>query len=333
MNGKQKICNDADMSLKNYIECLDCNTSHHRMVNQENKCGYGLEGVCCRLCSNGPCRLSPARPKGVCGADADTIAARNFLRQVAAGSGCYIHVVENAAMELAEIAAKRAPIRGEKALDRLARALGIDDYSNWGKAGKIAEMVLKDLRRPVGEKMELIERIGYPKRVEVWKDLGIIPGGAKDEVFNAVVKTSTNLNSDPVNMLLHCLRLGISTGIYGLVLTNMLNDIIMGEAEIGFDPVGLRIIDPDYINIMTTGHQHAFFRDLEEYLVGPEAMKAAEQAGAKGFRIVGCTCVGQDFQLRKAAGTGVFCGHAGNNYTSEAVLITGIQLQGEEKYQ
>ena len=211
MNGKQKICNDADMSLKNYIECLDCNTSHHRMVNQENKCGYGLEGVCCRLCSNGPCRLSPARPKGVCGADADTIAARNFLRQVAAGSGCYIHVVENAAMELAEIAAKRAPIRGEKALDRLARALGIDDYSNWGKAGKIAEMVLKDLRRPVGEKMELIERIGYPKRVEVWKDLGIIPGGAKDEVFNAVVKTSTNLNSDPVNMLLHCLRLGIST--------------------------------------------------------------------------------------------------------------------------
>ena len=323
MNGKQKICNDADMSLKNYIECLDCNTSHHRMVNQENKCGYGLEGVCCRLCSNGPCRLSPARPKGVCGADADTIAARNFLRQVAAGSGCYIHVVENAAMELAEIAAKRAPIRGEKALDRLARALGIDDYSNWGKAGKIAEMVLKDLRRPVGEKMELIERIGYPKRVEVWKDLGIIPGGAKDEVFNAVVKTSTNLNSDQVNMLLHCLRLGISTGIYGLVLTNMLNDIIMGEAEIGFDPVGLRIIDPDYINIMTTGHQHAFFRDLEEYLVSPEAMKAAEQAGAKGFRIVGCTCVGQDFQLRKAAGTGVFCGHAGNNYTSEAVLMTG----------
>ena len=45
MNGKQKICNDADISLKNYIECFDCNISPHRMVNQENKCGYGLEGV------------------------------------------------------------------------------------------------------------------------------------------------------------------------------------------------------------------------------------------------------------------------------------------------
>lgn len=323
MNRKQQICNEADMSLKNYIECLDCDTSHHRMVNQENKCGYGLEGVCCRLCSNGPCRLSPARPKGVCGADADTIAARNFLRQVAAGSGCYVHVVENAAMELADISAKRAPLKGEKALDRLAAMLGITGYSRWEKAGKIAEMVLEDIRRPVSERARLVEKIGYPKRVKKWDELGILPGGAKDEVFNAVVKTSTNLNSDPVNMLLHCLRLGISTGIYGLVLTNMLNDIIMGEAEIGFEPVGLGTIDPGYINIMITGHQHAFFGDLEEYLVSPEATKAAEQAGAKGFRIVGCTCVGQDFQLRKAAGTGVFCGHAGNNYTSEAVLMTG----------
>ena len=41
-----------------------------------------------------------------------------------------------------------------------------------------------------------------------------------------MVKTSTNLNSDPVNMLLHCLRLGISTGIYGLVLTNLINDVL-----------------------------------------------------------------------------------------------------------
>ena len=323
MNKKHKICNDADTVLRDYISCMDCETSHHRMMYQENKCGYGLEGVCCRLCSNGPCRLSPARPKGVCGADADTIAARNFLRQVAAGSGCYIHVVENAARELAKIASKRAPIKGEKTLERLSGILGVTGYSMWEKASKIAEKVLYDLRRPADEQAELVEKIGYPARVARWRELGIMPGGCKDEVFNAVVKTSTNLNSDPVNMLLHCLRLGISTGIYGLVMTNLLNDIIMGEAKIGFDPVGLRTVDPGYVNIMTTGHQHAFFRDLEEYLAGPEAAEAAASVGAGGIRIVGCTCVGQDFQLRNASGAGVFCGHAGNNYTSEAVLMTG----------
>lgn len=38
---------------------------------------------------------------------------------------------------------------------------------------------------------------------------------------------------------------------------------------------------------------------------------------------MGCTCVGQDLQLRGAHYEEVFVGHAGNNYTSEAVLATG----------
>ena len=320
---KKNICQDADQVLAKYIEELSVDTSHHRMLKQENKCGYGLAGVCCKLCSNGPCRLSPARPKGVCGADADTIAARNFLRQVAAGSGCYIHVVENAAKELRQVAKDRSPIKGQKTLYRLAKELGITGFSDWDMAGQIADQVLEDLRRPEDEQMELIRKFAYKPRLEAWEKTGILPGGAKDEIFNAVVKSSTNLNSDPVNMLLHCLRLGISTGAYGLVLTNLLNDIMLGEGEIGFEQVGIGVVNPDYVNIMATGHQHAFYNDLQEYLVSPEVQKLAENAGAKGVRIVGCTCVGQDFPLRKAACTEAFCGHAGNNYTSEAVLMTG----------
>ena len=88
-------------------------------------------------------------------------------------------------------------------------------------------------------------------------------------------------------------------------------------------PVGLRVIDPEYINIMITGHQHTIFVDLQEKLKSPEAVAKAQAAGAKGFKLVGCTCVGQDLQLRGAHYTEVFEGHAGNNYTSEAVLATG----------
>ena len=152
---------------------------------------------------------------------------------------------------------------------------------------------------------------------------GILPGGAKDEIFNAVVKTSTNLNSDPMDMLLQCLRLGISTGNYGLILTNLMNDIIMGPPQISMDPVGFRIIDPEYINIMITGHQQSMFADLEEKLESEIVQKSAELVGAKGIRIVGCTCVGQDYQARSGCYKDVYCGHAGNNYTSEAVLMTG----------
>lgn len=320
---EKKMCSSADKPLENYLSGLSMEVSHNRMVDQENKCGYGTQGVCCRLCSNGPCRISRARPRGVCGADADTIAARNFLRSVAAGSGCYIHVVENAAKQLKETARKKEPLKGLHALDRLSKLFGITGFTDWDKAGQVADAVLADLHKPIEEKMKLVEKAGYPMRVEKWKELGILPGGAKDEIFNAVVKTSTNLNSDPVDMLMQCLRLGVSTGIYGLVLTNLINDVLLGESKIGFDPVGLRVIDPAYINIMITGHQQALFNNLQEALVSPAAQQKAEAVGAKGIRIVGCTCVGQDFQVRKDACTDAFCGHAGNNYTSEAVLSTG----------
>ena len=74
---------------------------------------------------------------------------------------------------------------------------------------------------------------------------------------------------------------------------------------------------------MITGHQHSCFSYLQDRLVTPEAEAKAKAAGAKGFRLVGCTCVGQDLQLRGAHYTEVFVGHAGNNFTSEAVLSTG----------
>ena len=44
-------------------------------------------------------------------------------------------------------------------------------------------------------------------------------------------------------------------------------------------PVGLRVIDPEYINIMITGHQHTMFVDLQERLTSKEAI--AKSAGCR----------------------------------------------------
>jgi len=307
-----------------FIAGLPLETSHHRVDGQKTKCGFGLKGVCCRLCSNGPCRITPSAPRGICGATADVIVTRNLLRAVASGSGCYIHVVENTALNLKHTALSQGAIKGENALRLLVREFGLEETDDLHKmALEVAEKVLADLYKPDYEEMELIEKLAYAPRYRKWKELGILPGGAKSEVFAGVVKCSTNLNSDPVNMLMTCLRLGISTGLYGLTLTNLLNDVMLGEPQIRMAPVGLHVIDPDYINIMITGHQHSIFVDLQERLASPEALEKAKAAGAKGFKLVGCTCVGQDLQLRGVHYTDIFDGHAGNNYTSEAVLATG----------
>ena len=316
-------CASADKPLEGFIRSLPMETSHHRVEGQSTKCGFGLQGVCCRLCANGPCRITPKAPRGICGATADVIVARNFLRAVASGSGCYIHIVENTALNVKKTAEIKGEIKGEKSLAKLAEIFGVQGTDKWDTAKQVAQMVLDDLYKPEYEKMELVEKMAYGPRFKRWQELNILPGGAKGEVFHGVVKCSTNLNSDPVDMYTDCLKLGISTGIYGLTLTNLLNDVLLGEPELRMAPVGLRVIDPDYINIMITGHQHTIFVDLQERLTSKEAVAKAQAAGAKGFKLVGCTCVGQDLQLRGAHYTEVFDGHAGNNYTSEAVLATG----------
>lgn len=316
-------CKSADKPLESFIRSLPLETSHHRVEGQSVKCGFGLQGVCCRLCSNGPCRVTPKAPKGICGATADVIVSRNFLRAVASGSGCYIHIVENTALNLKNTALARGLIKGEKTLERLCGLFGVTAADKYGKALAVAEMVLADLYKPEYEKMALVKKLAYTPRYANWEKLGILPGGANAEIVKGVVKCSTNLNSDPVDMLLTCLKLGISTGLYGLTLTNLLNDVMLGEPEIRLAPVGLGVIDPDYINIMITGHQHSCFSYLQDRLTDPDVTAKAVAAGAKGFRLVGCTCVGQDLQLRGAHYEEVFVGHAGNNYTSEAVLATG----------
>lgn len=316
-------CASADKPLEGFIRNLPMETSHHRVEGQSTKCGFGLQGVCCRLCSNGPCRITPKAPRGICGATADVIVARNFLRAVASGSGCYIHIVENTALNVKKTAMEKGEIKGERSLKRLADAFDVQGKDKWETAQIVAEKVIADLYKPEYEKMELVEKLAYAPRFKRWQELGILPGGAKSEVFHGVVKCSTNLNSDPVDMLTDCLKLGISTGLYGLTLTNLLNDVLLGEPELRMAPVGLRVIDPDYINIMITGHQHTIFVDLQEKLISKEAVEKAKAVGAKGFKLVGCTCVGQDLQLRGSHYTEVFDGHAGNNYTSEAVLATG----------
>ena len=319
----RNTCPSADKPMENYIRQLPRETAHHRVAGQSTKCGFGLQGVCCRLCANGPCRVTPDAPRGICGASADTIVARNFLRAVAAGSGCYIHIVENTARQLKNTGLHKDKIRSEKALDRLAEIFGVTGSDKYDLCVKVADKVLSDLYRPEYEPMELVGKLAYAPRVKRWKELGIMPGGAKGEVFNNIVKTSTNLSSDPVEMLVSCLRLGISTGLYGLQLTNLLNDVVLGDPVIRSAPVGMNVIDPDYINILITGHQHSLFTYIQDRLLDEDVVAKAKAAGAKGFKLVGCTCVGQDLQLRGEHYTEIFDGHAGNNYISEAVLSCG----------
>ena len=63
-------------------------------------CPIGAVGSCCKNCGMGPCRVPLPKGKeetpedkqkrrGICGATAETIAARNFIRMVAGGAAAH----------------------------------------------------------------------------------------------------------------------------------------------------------------------------------------------------------------------------------------------------
>ena len=60
-----------------------------RVKNQTPHCKFGEMGVCCRICSMGPCRITPKAPRGICGCDAHGIVGRNFLRFTAGGAATH----------------------------------------------------------------------------------------------------------------------------------------------------------------------------------------------------------------------------------------------------
>ena len=61
-----------------------------RYEKQHPLCEFGRKGVCCVLCSEGPCRISDKASLGVCGLHADQIVAISCV-------ACHVHVCENTA--------------------------------------------------------------------------------------------------------------------------------------------------------------------------------------------------------------------------------------------
>ncbi len=52
-------------------------------------CNIGADGMCCKNCGMGPCRLTKDGSTGICGATIDTVQARNLTRMISAGAAAH----------------------------------------------------------------------------------------------------------------------------------------------------------------------------------------------------------------------------------------------------
>ena len=306
-----EIANPDVKTLVEKAKAKGLETPHTRR-EKASICEIGKKGLCCNVCSEGPCRITEKHPYGVCGLNADQIVAKNFLRHVAAGVACYVHVCENTARAL-----MNAEVKDKKTLEEVCSKLGIE-----ADAKKLAEFVIADIHKPRWQLSEIVLKLAPEKRMNVYKKLGILPGGAKAEIMDALVKTSTNLNANVTDMLLHALKLGLVMGYTALRMNIWMNDIMFGIPQIMEVNTGVGAINPNAVNIMTTGHQTALQQKIIEIACSEEMQKLARDAGADGINIVGATCVGQDLQSRPQPNC--FIGQCANNFGTEPLVASGL---------
>ncbi|MBM7865303.1 anaerobic carbon-monoxide dehydrogenase catalytic subunit [Heliomicrobium gestii] len=292
-----------------HLEAQGVETLFDRFDAQKPQCGYGLAGTCCRHCNMGPCRITEKSPRGVCGADADVIVARNLLRWMAAGVSA--HGARGREVMLALKAAAEGrfsrPIAGVEKVRAVARSFGIDDKGEEGNvtleqlAGRIADRLLEDLSRTVPGPHGTLAAMAPPERIERWRELGILPISAYHEVFEALHRTGTGTDGDWRNLMTHLLRCGLAFAWSSVVGSAIAMDSLYGP------PVRQRIaanfgaLKAESVNIAIHGHSPVMASAIVQAAESPELVARARALGADGIRLYGICCSGLSSMYRYGA--------------------------------
>ncbi|EGO62640.1 anaerobic carbon-monoxide dehydrogenase catalytic subunit [Acetonema longum] len=293
------------------------------------RCNFCSQGLSCQLCANGPCRINDKTPRGVCGVDAHVMVARNFVyRHVTIGTAANIFHAQQAARTLK--AAAQAPesglrIRDKEKLYKYAEMAGLNTQNDMTKVAlDFANWVLTDMGKPYYEESVMVQAFAPAKRKELWRQLGLFPGGGNSEVAFAQTKCMTNLNADPVDFLLTSVRLGIINEYQGLFALDILQEILMGTQKIHKTRQNMGLLKESMVNIVTNGHMPLVAQMVLELASSPEWNKRAQAAGAAGIQVLGHVCEGQ--QLMNYEGMQslpAYGGQEGEWLSEEYLLATG----------
>lgn len=297
---------------------------------QPIQCKFCIEGLSCQLCANGPCRINDKVPRGTCGVDAHTMVSRNFVyRHVTIGTSANIFHCHQAARTLK--AAGEHPesglrLRDPEKLKKYADMAGLNINVPLEKlAVDFAQWVIDDIHSPFHIPSKTVEAFAPAKRKELWKQLGLFPGGGYSEVAYAQTRCMTNFTSDPVEFLLNSVRLGVANEYQGLFLLDIIQEILMGTQEIAMKKQNMGLLKEGMINVVTNGHMPLLAHVAIDLASTGEWQQKAKAAGAAGIQILGHVCEGQ--QLINYDGTHNQKGYGGQEgewLSQEYLLATGV---------
>jgi anaerobic carbon-monoxide dehydrogenase catalytic subunit len=295
---------------------LGIDTVYDRAV-QMKPCNIGVQGTCCKNCSMGPCRLPLPKSgiegedtrKGLCGATANTIAARNFIRMIAGGASAHSDHGRCVAEVFLSAARKESDAYKIKDIDKLlliaphlevATTVEVDgeevDRDVDEIALEVAEKAMNEWGKAEGELL-------YAKRApqalyEKWKKAGVIPRNIDREIVEIMHRTHIGVDMDYKNLIKQGSRAAIADGWGGSMLATDLQDVLFGTPYPIQSEANLGVMKEDHVNLIVHGHEPVLSEIIVAVAQGKEMIDYAKSKGAKGIQLSGICCTANEILQR-----------------------------------
>jgi carbon-monoxide dehydrogenase catalytic subunit len=280
-------------------------------------CNIGSQGTCCKNCSMGPCRLplpkdydeATDQRKGLCGATANTIAARNFIRMVAGGAAAHSdhgRSVAEVFMSAARKETEAYKIKDEGKLRQIAPHLGVAttvDVDGEAQDRDIDEIALEVAEKALNEwgkaegTVEYLKRAPAP-RYEIWKKQGVLPRNIDREIVEIMHRTHMGVDQDYKNLMKQGVRASLADGWGGSMLATDMQDVLFGTPFPLVSEANLGVMKEDMVNIVIHGHEPVLSEVIVEVAQTKEMIDYAKEKGAKGIQLSGICCTANEILQR-----------------------------------
>ena len=298
---------------------LGIDTWQDRVKGQTPHCGFGEKGICCRICSMGPCRITPKAPKGICGATADTIAGRNYLRMAAGGASAHSDHGRECVRKLYDSSEDGYyHVTDATKLLKLAAEWGVptEDRDLYDVAHDVAEIGLNEYGKINGVQNFLSR--ATDERKKTWHEQDIEPRAIDREVVTAMHMTHMGCTADAEALVRQSLRTGLADGWGGSMAGTEMTDILYGTPMPKETEGNLGVLEKDMVNIVCHGHDPAVSEMIVLVAESREMQEYARSFGAKGINICGLCCTANEIAMRHGVKM------IGNFLQQENALLTGV---------
>ena len=292
-----------------------------RLDAQQPQCRFGQQGVCCRNCTMGPCRITKKASQGVCGATVDTIAARNLLRSLLGGGAAHSdhgREIVHALALAAEGKSDAYRIKGPAKLHVLAEEYGIarDGRSDEEIARDLADFLLMEFGKQKGTLANVLR--APEQQQKNWHTVNATPRGVDREIVTGMHMTHIGVDNDPEHLLMGAVRAALADGWGGSMIATDVSDILFGQPQPLRSRVNLGVLKEDEVNLIVHGHEPTLSDVIVAAAQDPDVLAEAKAKGAKGINLAGICCTANEILMRHGIPV------AGNFLQQELAIMTGV---------